>query len=61
MKKKERGIEGEAKEQNPDDVFEWFDIVAHKVKDRHVTKETFKAWLNGLTKEKAGFNLLLVK
>ena len=63
LKKEESGIKGEAKggEQNPEDIFKWFDIVAHKNKSRHVTNETYKAWLDGLTKEKTGFNLLLIK
>ena len=60
MKKEERGIK-EVTEPKEDDIFKLFDIVAHKVKSRHVTNETFAAWLDGLTKEKTGFNLLLVK
>ena len=59
-KKEERGIK-KVTEPRPEDIFKLFDIVAYKVKNRHLTDTTFTAWMDGLTKEKAGFNLLLVK
>ena len=60
MKKEEREIE-DVVEPKEEDVFKLFDIVAYKVKNRHVTDATFKAWLDGLAEGRPGFNLLQVK